>query len=231
MTYVFSPNQPAAVPIANADKLFPVHRIYCVGQNYVDHAKEMGSSGREAPFFFMKPSDAILPIPKGATGEMSYPSLTNNLHHEIELVVAIGKRGKNISVADATQHIFGYAIGLDMTRRDLQAESKKGGRPWDTSKGFDQSAPISIIHPVADTGIITSGSIQLNVNGASRQHSNVNKLIWNVAEIIAALSTYFELQPGDLIFTGTPEGVSAVHRGDLLEGHIDGLGELRVKVV
>jgi fumarylpyruvate hydrolase len=231
MSFVFSPSQPAAVPIANSDKSFPVHRIYCVGQNYVDHAKEMGGTGREAPFFFMKPADAVLPIPSGTTGEMHYPTMTSNLHHEIELVVAIGKSGRNIAASEAAQYIFGYAIGLDMTRRDLQSEARKSGRPWDTSKGFDQSAPISPIYPIAETGVIGAGSIQLNVNGAARQHSDLSKLIWNVAEIVAALSTYFELQPGDLIFTGTPEGVSAVRQGDLLEGRIDGLGGLQVKIV
>jgi fumarylpyruvate hydrolase len=231
MSYIFPVQNPPAVPVANSHALFPVHRIYCVGQNYVDHAKEMGSSGREAPFFFMKPADAVLPVLAGTTGEMPYPGMTNNLHHEIELVVAIGKSGKNISAADAAQYIWGYAVGLDMTRRDLQAEAKKQGRPWDTSKGFDSSAPIAPICPVAETGLITQGMIQLNVNGTARQKSDVSKLIWNVAETIASLSTYYTLQPGDLIFTGTPEGVSAVKQGDLLEGTIEGLGSLRVKIV
>lgn len=231
MSYVFPPQSLAAVPVANSNTLFPVHRIYCVGQNYVDHAKEMGSSGREAPFFFMKPTDAVLPVAPGTTGEMPYPSMTTNLHHEIELVVAIGKSGKNIPAAEASQYIWGYAIGLDMTRRDLQAESKKQGRPWDTSKGFDFSAPIALIHPITTTGPITQGAIQLNVNGAMRQKSDISKQIWNVAETIAYLSTYYLLQPGDLIFTGTPEGVSAVKQGDLLEGSIAGLGALQVKIV
>jgi fumarylpyruvate hydrolase len=231
MPYVIPAPNPAAVPVANSNDLFPVHRIYCVGQNYVDHAKEMGSSGREAPFFFMKPADAVLPVLPGTTGEMPYPGQTSNLHHEIELVVAIGKSGKNIQAADAAQYIWGYAIGLDMTRRDLQAESKKVGRPWDTSKGFDFSAPIAPIYPVANTGLVTQGSIELKVNGAVRQKSDIRKQIWNVAETIAYLSTYFALQPGDLIFTGTPEGVSAVKQGDLLEGAIDGLGTLQIKVV
>jgi fumarylpyruvate hydrolase len=231
MSNVFPAQNPAVVPVANSNSFFPVHRIYCVGQNYVDHAKEMGSSGREAPFFFMKPADAVLPVTPGTTGEMPYPTMTSNLHHEIELVVAIGKSGKNIPAAEAAQYIWGYAIGLDMTRRDLQAEAKKAGRPWDTSKGFDFSAPIAPVYPVADTGLITHGSIQLSVNGAVQQKSDINKQIWNVAETIAYLSTYYVLQPGDLIFTGTPEGVSAVKQGDLLTGSIEGLGELRVKVV
>jgi fumarylpyruvate hydrolase len=191
----------------------------------------MGHSGREAPFFFLKPADAVLPVPQGTVGEMPYPPMTNDLHHEIELVVAIGKGGKNIAAADAAQHIWGYAVGLDMTRRDLQAESKKLGRPWSTGKGFDHSAPIAPIYPIAKTGTLTKGAIHLNVNGAVRQSSDIEKLIWNVAETIEHLSKFFTLQPGDLIFTGTPEGVAAVKQGDLLEGSISGLGDLRVKVV
>jgi fumarylpyruvate hydrolase len=221
----------AAVPVAGGNDFFPVHRIYCVGRNYVEHAKEMGHSGREAPFFFMKPADAVLPVAYGATGEMPYPAQTSDLHHEIELVVAIGKAGKDIRAADAARHIWGYAVGLDMTRRDLQAESKKLGRPWDTGKGFDLSAPIAPVHPVTQTGILERAAIRLDVNGAVRQNSDISKLIWSVAETIEHLSKYFELKPGDLIFTGTPEGVAAVKRGDLLEGSIEGLGELRVKMV
>ncbi|HJV74078.1 MAG TPA: fumarylacetoacetate hydrolase family protein [Noviherbaspirillum sp.] len=230
MQYTFLP-QTAAVPVAGSSTLFPVHRIYCVGRNYVEHAKEMGATGREAPFFFMKPADAVLPVPEDEIGEMPYPGMTNDLHHEIELVVAIGKGGKNIAAADAVQYIWGYAIGLDMTRRDLQGEAKKLGRPWCTGKGFDHSAPIGPIHPVAQTGLIERGEIRLNINGMPRQKSNIDKLIWNVAETIEHLSKYYELQPGDLIFTGTPEGVGAVKPGDLLEGTIDGVGELKVKVV
>jgi fumarylpyruvate hydrolase len=225
------PLQTAVVPVANSDEMFPVHRIYCVGRNYVEHAKEMGATGREAPFFFMKPADAVLPIPHGTIGEMPYPSMTGDLHHEIELVVAIGKGGKNIAASDALAHVWGYAVGLDMTRRDLQGEAKKLGRPWCTGKGFDHSAPIAPIHRIAETGPIEGGEIRLNVNGTARQKSTVDKLIWNVAETIEHLSKYFALQPGDLIFTGTPEGVAAVRQGDLLEGAIDGVGDLRVKIV
>lgn len=225
------PLQTAVVPVANSNEMFPVHRIYCVGRNYVEHAKEMGASGREAPFFFMKPADAVLPIAHGTIGEMPYPSMTGDLHHEIELVVAIGKGGKNIAASEALAHVWGYAVGLDMTRRDLQGEAKKLGRPWCTGKGFDHSAPIAPIHRLAETGPIEGGEIRLNVNGASRQKSTVDKLIWNVAETIEHLSKYFMLQPGDLIFTGTPEGVAAVRQGDLLEGAIDGVGDLRVKIV
>ncbi|WP_019140367.1 fumarylacetoacetate hydrolase family protein [Noviherbaspirillum massiliense] len=231
MQYAFTPQAVAAVPVAGRNELFPVHRIYCVGRNYVEHAKEMGHSGREAPFFFMKPADAVLPVQEGQLGEMPYPSLTSDLHHEIELVVAIGKGGKNIPAADAPGHIWGYAVGLDMTRRDLQAEAKKLGRPWCTAKGFDHSAPIGPIHPVSKTGLINAGGIYLNVNGSPRQKSNVDKLIWNIAETIEHLSKYYELQPGDLIFSGTPEGVAAVKKGDVLEGGIDALGTLRVKLV
>jgi fumarylpyruvate hydrolase len=230
MQFVFSP-QTAAVPVFGSDSLFPVHRIYCVGRNYVEHAKEMGATGREAPFFFMKPADAVLPVPHGTTGEMPFPGMTNDLHHEIELVVAIGKGGENITAANAMEHVWGYAVGLDMTRRDLQGEAKKLGRPWCTGKGFDHSAPIGPIHPVAQTGVITQGQIRLEVNGEPRQKSNIEKLIWNVAETIEHLSKYYALQAGDLIFTGTPEGVAAVGQGDLLEGEIEGLGELRVKIV
>jgi len=231
MEFVFPPHAIATVPVAGTDQVFPVHRIYCVGRNYVEHAKEMGHTGREAPFFFLKPANTVLPVPQGSAGEMPYPTMTSDLHHEIELVVAIGQAGKNISAADAQKHIWGYAVGLDMTRRDLQGEAKKLGRPWDTGKGFDHSAPIGPIHPVNDTGVLNRAAIWLNVNGAVRQKSDIEKLIWNVPETIEHLSKYFELKPGDLIFTGTPEGVAAVKRGDVLEGGIDGLGELRVKVI
>ncbi|MGN6704277.1 MAG: fumarylacetoacetate hydrolase family protein [Burkholderiaceae bacterium] len=231
MQFAFPPAPAAAVPVAGRDTQFPVHRIYCVGRNYVEHAKEMGHSGREAPFFFMKPADAVLPVPHGAVGEMPYPPMTNDLQHELELVVAIGKAGADIAAADALQHVWGYAVGLDMTRRDLQGEAKKLGRPWCTGKGFDHSAPIAPIHPVTDTGFLAQGTIELHVNGETRQKSDINKLIWNVAETIEHLSRHFTLQPGDLIFTGTPEGVAAVRRGDLLEGAIDGLGKLRVRMV
>ena len=231
MEYAITPTAPTAIPVAGTDQFFPVRRVYCVGRNYVEHAKEMGHSGREAPFFFMKPADALLVVPTGATGEMAYPGMTSDMHHEIELVVAIGKGGRDIAAADANAHIWGYAVGLDMTRRDLQGEAKKLGRPWDTGKAFDQSAPIAPLHPVAQTGLLEKGNIRLNVNGAPRQNSDIGKLIWNVAETIEHLSRYFELQPGDLIFTGTPEGVAAVQQGDLLEGAVEGLTDLRVKVV
>ncbi|WP_395826638.1 fumarylacetoacetate hydrolase family protein [Collimonas sp.] len=231
MNFAFPPKVLATVPVEGSDQLFPGHRIYCVGRNYAEHAKEMGDSGREAPFFFAKPADAVLPVVHGSIGEMPYPSMTQDLHHEIELVVALGSGGKNIAAAEAVKHIWGYAIGLDMTRRDLQAESKKLGRPWCTAKGFDYSAPISPIHPVSTTGVIEQGDIQLHVNGVLRQHGDINQMIWNIAETIEQLSAYFELQAGDLIFTGTPAGVGAVVKGDLLEGSVAGVGDLRLRLV
>jgi fumarylpyruvate hydrolase len=229
MSLVFQPLPLPTVPVAGGG-LFPVHRIYCVGRNYEEHAKEMGFTGREPPFFFMKPADAVLPVPEGETGTMSYPSLTQNLHHELELVVAIGTGGRDIKAADAAKHIWGYAIGLDMTRRDLQNEMKKQGRPWCIGKGFEQAAPIGPIHAKSRTGEINAGRITLKVNGQVRQDSDIEKLIWNIGETIEHLSAAWTLQPGDLVFTGTPEGVAAVNRGDLMEGSIEGLGTLRVAV-
>ena len=231
MSYVFTPPAPVAVPVHGSTQQFPVHRIYCVGRNYEEHAKEMGFTGREPPFFFMKPADAIVAVEAGATGSMPYPTLTSNLHHEIELVIAIGTGGKNIKAADAVNHIFGYAVGIDMTRRDLQAEAKKQGRPWDIAKGFDFSAPITPIVPAAQAGDINNAAIWLDVNGAKRQSSQVTQLIWSIAETIEALSQAWELQAGDLIFSGTPEGVAAVSKGDVLEGGVAGLPALKVKLV
>ena len=231
MSYVFPPAPAPSIPVVGTEAQFPVHRIYCVGRNYEEHAKEMGFTGREPPFFFMKPADAIVVAPPGATTPLPYPSLTTNLHHEIELVVAIGKGGKNIAAADALSHIYGYAVGLDMTRRDLQNDMKKQGRPWSIGKGFDYSAPIGPITPAAQAGNVGKAGIWLQVNGVDRQRSNVAQLIWNIAETIEHLSTAWELQPGDLIYTGTPEGVGAVVTGDVLEGGVDGLGSIRLKLV
>ena len=231
MSYVFPPAPTPSVPVVGTEAQFPVHRIYCVGRNYEEHAKEMGFTGREPPFFFMKPADAIVVAPPGATTPLPYPSLTTNLHHEIELVVAIGKGGKNIAAADALSHIYGYAVGLDMTRRDLQNDMKKQGRPWSIGKGFDHSAPIGPITPAAKAGDVGKAGIWLQVNGVDRQRSNVAQLIWNIAETIEHLSAAWELQPGDLIYTGTPEGVGAVVTGDVLEGGVDGLGSIRLKLV
>ncbi|MDM0089508.1 MULTISPECIES: fumarylacetoacetate hydrolase family protein [unclassified Variovorax] len=229
--YVFPAPAVVSIPVAGQPARFPVHRIYCVGRNYEEHAKEMGFTGREPPFFFMKPADAVVVVDAGQTGTMAYPSLTHNLHHEIELVVAIGTGGKNIAAADAQKHIFGYAVGLDMTRRDLQGEMKKQGRPWDIGKSFEQSAPIGPIVPVAEAGDAPNAEIALQVNGSERQRSTVSKLIWNIAETIEHLSAAWELQPGDLIFTGTPEGVAAVVAGDTLVGTVAGLPTLTVKIV
>jgi fumarylpyruvate hydrolase len=230
MSHAFPPPPTIAIPVHGTDQTFPVRRIYCVGRNYVEHAKEMGFTGREPPFFFMKPADAIVLVPDGETGTIRYPLATKSLHHEIELVVAIGKGGEKIAAADAAGHVFGYAIGLDMTRRDLQGEAKKAGRPWEIGKGFDQSAPIGPIHPIARTGWMDQGEIALQVNGKTTQHSTIDKLIWNVAETIEHLSSYWALAPGDLIFSGTPEGVAAVVAGDLMVGSVAGLGELKVRV-
>lgn len=230
MSYLFTPPAAVSVPIQGRHERFPVHRIYCVGRNYEEHAKEMGFTGREPPFFFLKPADALVATPQGQTGSMPYPSLTQNLHHEIELVAAISTGGKNIRASDALNHVYGYAVGLDMTRRDLQGEMKKQGRPWCIGKAFDHSAPIGPIVPVADCGDIMNAQIVLTVNGQARQSSNVSRLIWNVAETIEHLSAAWELQAGDLIYTGTPEGVNAVVRGDTLSATITGLPELCVRI-
>jgi len=220
---------PASVPVAGGG-VFPVRRIYCVGRNYVEHAQEMGFTGREPPFFFMKPADAVVPVAEGETGAIDYPPLTKNFHYEVELVVAIGSGGRSIAAADAFKHIYGYAVGLDMTRRDLQGEMKKQGRPWCIGKGFDQSAPIGPIHPVSATGELGRGAITLAVNGEQRQVGDLSQLIWNVGETIEHLSGAWALQPGDLVFTGTPAGVGPVVAGDVMVGAIEGLGSLRVAV-
>ncbi|MBX5454947.1 MAG: fumarylacetoacetate hydrolase family protein, partial [Acidobacteriia bacterium] len=207
---------------------FPVRRIYCVGRNYAEHVREMGGDAeRELPFFFAKPADAV--VVRGA--DMPYPPMTKELHHEMELVVAIGKGGANIPEREALNHVYGYAAGIDMTRRDLQAEAKKAGRPWEMSKGFDHSAPIGEIAPASQIGHPAQGKIVLSVNGKVRQNSDIANMIWPVSGIIAELSRFVRLEPGDLIFTGTPEGVGPVSRGDVLEGSISGVGTVRVRVV
>jgi len=230
MNYVFNPAPVVLVPVATMDAGFPVHRIYCVARNFEEHAQEMGQTGREPPFFFMKPADAVVVVNAGETATLPYPSLTHNLHHEIELVVAIGRGGKNISVKHAAEHIFGYAVGLDMTRRDLQNDMKKQGRPWCIGKAFDHSAPIGPITPAQQVPDIHQASLCLRVNGSVRQQGQVSQLIWNVAETIAQLSAAWALQPGDLIYTGTPAGVGAVVAGDALAGSIDGLTPIALKV-
>ncbi len=231
MDYVITPPAVVSVPVVGQAARFPVHRIYCVGRNYAEHAKEMGFTGREPPFFFMKPADAVLAVEAGQTGSMAYPALTGNLHHEIELVAAIGKGGKNIAAADALEHIYGFAVGLDMTRRDLQNEMKKQGRPWCIGKAFEQSAPIGPITPVALAGDVEHAEIALQVNGEERQRSNLAQLIWSLAETIEHLSAAWELQPGDLIYSGTPEGVGAVVPGDTLVGSVAGLESLSIRIV
>lgn len=216
-----------SVAIQNSEEKFPVHRIYCVGRNYAAHAREMGMDEREPPFFFAKPADAVV-----ANGvDVPYPPRTSNLHHEIELVVAIGRGGSNIPAAQALEHVFGYAVGLDLTRRDLQSQAKDKGQPWDTAKGFDHSAPITAITPAKMSGHLSSGRIWLKVNDALKQEGDISQLIWSVPEVIAELSTFFKLVPGDLIFTGTPAGVSAIKAGYRLEGGVEGLETLRTKIV
>jgi fumarylpyruvate hydrolase len=229
MSLVIAAPAPITIPVAGGGS-FPVRRIYCVGRNYEEHAKEMGFTGREPPFFFMKPPDAIVNVAEGTTGEIPYPAGTSNLHYEIELVAAIGIGGANIKAADAMKHVWGYAVGLDMTRRDLQGVAKKEGRPWEIGKGFDQSAPIGPIVPAAAAGNPGNAAITLSVNGQMKQSSSTSKLIWSIAESIEHLTTYWRLEPGDLIFTGTPEGVGAVVSGDLMEGAVAGVGSLKVKV-
>jgi fumarylpyruvate hydrolase len=225
--YFFTPPMVSTVPVVGGG-LFPVRRIFCVGRNYAEHVREMGGDpDREEPFFFTKPSDAVVT----ESGAMPYPPATHDLHHEMELVVAIGTGGVDIDEAHALDHVFGYAAGLDMTRRDLQAAAKKAGRPWDMSKGFDHSAPIGDIYPAATIGHPSSGLIELKVNGKVRQSSDLAKMIWSVPETIAYLSRQVRLGSGDLIMTGTPEGVAAVVRGDVLEGHIAGVGTVRTQIV
>ena len=228
MTYVIPAPAQTSVEVAGSSERFPVHRIYCVGRNYAAHAREMGMDPeREPPFFFSKPADAI--VPNGAP--VPYPPRTGNLHHEIELVVAIGAGGRDIPLADALVHVFGYAVGNDLTRRDLQFAAREKGQPWDVAKGFDRSAPVTAIRRAAEVGHLERGRIWIEVNGERRQQADLSEMIWNVPEIVAELSTLFDLVPGDLIFTGTPAGVGPVQRGDSLVGGIDGLETLRTTIV
>lgn len=226
MRYIFPPATPAQVPIAGSDAVFPVHRVYCVGRNYADHAAEMGADTREPPFFFSKPADALI-----AGGDVPYPPATGNLQHEVELVVALVAGGVDIHSEEALRCVFGYTVGIDLTRRDLQQQARDKGHPWDMAKGFDHSAPIAALQPVAAVGHPAKGPIWLNVNGQSRQRGDLGQMSWKVAEIIAQLSTYVRLAAGDLIFTGTPAGVSTVARGDRLIAGIDGVGELNITLV
>ena len=227
MNYVFPPAVPVALSVVGSASVFAVRRVYCVGQNYADHAAEMGGDGRQPPFFFGKPADALVP----GGGDVAYPQQTVNLQHEVELVVALGQGGSDIPVEQALGCVYGYAIGFDLTRRDLQARAKAKGQPWDMAKGYDQSGPLGAIVPVAGLGHPQRGAIWLKVNGELKQSGDLAQMSWKVAEVIANLSTYVRLEPGDLIFTGTPAGVSTVVRGDVLEGFIENVGELKIKLV
>ena len=233
MTYVFPPHPQPSLPVAGSDARFPVRRIFCVGRNYADHAREMGAvdqaSGLEPPFFFMKPGDAVV----GGEGEIrvSYPPITKNLHHEVEMVVALGAGGANVTVDAAKGLIFGYAVGFDLTRRDIQGKAKEKGHPWDMGKGFDQSAVCSEIQPVSQVGHPASGRIWLKVNGEIRQDGDLSDMGWKVADIIANLSTMVRLEAGDLIYTGTPAGVGPIVAGDLLTAGVDGVGTLTARIV
>ena len=233
MAFVFPPHPPATLPVAGTADVFPVRRVFCVGRNYAEHAREMGAldqaEGREPPFFFMKPGDAVV----SGSGEISisYPPLTNNLHHEVELIVALGAGGSAITVDAANRLIFGYAVGLDLTRRDIQARAKEKSHPWDMAKGFDQSAVAGVIQPAARVGHPTSGRIWLAVNGEIRQKGDLSDMLWKIPEVIANLSTFVRLEAGDLIYTGTPAGVGPLQRGDVLDGGVDGVGTLHARIV
>ncbi|MCX7234374.1 MAG: fumarylacetoacetate hydrolase family protein [Burkholderiales bacterium] len=220
------------IPVVGSDEVFPVRRIYCIGRNYAAHAREMGSDPtREPPFFFQKPADAIQNVPTGTVADHAYPTLTKIYSYEAELVAALDKGGRNIPIDKALEHVYAYSLGLDMTRRDLQDVMKAERKPWEIGKSFDHSAPIGPLHKVASTGHFTKGSIWLKVNGQTKQSANLNQMIWSVAEQISKLSEAFELFPGDIIYSGTPENVGPVVRGDLIEMHVDGLPNLSVKIV
>jgi fumarylpyruvate hydrolase len=219
-----------SVPIVGTSQRFPVRHIYCVGRNYAEHAKEMGGDAtKEPPFFFTKAADSIVPVVPPEVGHIRYPLATSSFHHEIELVVAIGKAGR-ATAENANDHVFGYAVGLDMTRRDLQNEMREKKRPWDIGKSFAQAAPIAPLHPVAQTGPLSRGAITLDVNGVRRQTGDLSDMIWDVPNMLAFLSKYYELMPGDLVFSGTPSGVAAVVKGDKLEARIEGLTPLTVLI-
>ncbi len=225
--YVIAPPSVVTLPVRGSRKLFPVRRVYCVGRNYAEHAIEMGHDpNKEPPFFFQKNPDNVV-----TDGRFPYPPKSSDVHHEIEMAVALGSGGKDIPVDRALACVYGYAVALDMTRRDLQGECKKAGRPWEIGKAFEHSAPCTDIVPASSAGHPAQGAIWLKVNGETRQTGDLNQMIWKVPEMIAYLSGLFELQPGDLILSGTPSGVGAVSRGDVLHGHVDGVGDLHTKVV
>ncbi len=227
MSFVIPAPPPASVEVTGTGDRFPVRRIYCIGRNYLAHRKEMGHDDRKPPFYFQKPADALLET----GGEFPYPTLSENVHFEIELVVAIAKGGTDISIENALDHVYGYGLGIDMTRRDIQSQAKQDGKPWESAKSFDHSAPISPIRPVSEIGHPDSGRIWLAVNGEIRQDSDLNLQIWNVQEGISHLSKLYEVGPGDLIYTGTPDGVGPINPGDLITAGIEGIGELEIKVV
>ncbi len=228
MNYAFPPPEQPALPISGSDAAFPVHRIYCVGRNYAAHAIEMGyDPNREPPFFFQKNPDNIL----REGNDFPYPPMTGDVHHEIELAVALGSGGDNIPLGDALNCVFGYGVALDMTRRDLQGQMKKQGRPWEIGKAFEHSAPCGALVPTADIGHPDRGAISLSINGEVRQQGDLSQMIWKVPEVISYLSEFFTLRAGDIILTGTPSGVGPVTRGDRLHGHIQGVGDLRLAVV
>ncbi|SCW78114.1 fumarylacetoacetate hydrolase family protein [Ancylobacter rudongensis] len=225
--YVITPPGIPTLPVEGSDQLFPIHRIYCVGRNYAEHAIEMGHDpDKEPPFFFQKNPDNVI-----TDGTFPYPDKSSDVHYELEMLVAIGKGGVNIPVESALDHVWGYGVGLDMTRRDLQGEAKKLGRPWEIGKAFEDSAPCSALVPASVIGHPAAGKVWLNVNGTQRQVGDLNQMIWKVPEMISYLSGLFELQPGDVIMSGTPAGVGAIVRGDVMEGGVDGVGSLTVKVV
>jgi fumarylpyruvate hydrolase len=232
MTYVVEPQAVTALRINGSTDTFPVRRVYCIGRNYAAHAREMGfDPDREPPFFFCKPADSVVPVATGETLELEYPNETSNYHYEIELVVAIGKGGSNIPKEQANDHVWGYAVGLDMTRRDLQMKMREMGRPWEIGKAFDRSAPIGPLTTASKIGHPTQAQIWLTVDSQDKQRSDIDQLIWSVPESISYLSRFFDLQPGDLIMTGTPDGVGAVLAGDLIVGGVEHLGELTVRIV
>ncbi|MCB1960849.1 MAG: fumarylacetoacetate hydrolase family protein [Rhodocyclaceae bacterium] len=232
MNTVIDAPQPTVLPVAGSDAVFPVRRIYCIGRNYAAHAREMGGQpDRDPPFFFCKPADAAFAASGETPTDWPYPPRSTDVHHEIEMVAAIGRGGQDIAVADALDHVWGYGVGLDMTRRDLQAQMKALGRSWEIGKAFDHAAPISALRPAGEIGHPARGAIWLEVNGARRQAGDLSDMIWSVAEAVAELSRYFTLAPGDLLMTGTPAGVGAVARGDVLTGHVDGVGGLSIRVI
>lgn len=232
MAFVFQPEAPVALAVAGSTDQFAVRRVYCVGRNYAAHAREMGfDPDREPPFFFCKPDNAIVPVAYGETLELPYPAQTQNYHYEAELVAVIGKAGSDIAGEDALSHVWGYAVGLDMTRRDLQMKMREMGRPWEIGKAFDLSAPVGPVHPASVAGHFENAGLWLTVNGETKQKSDVSHLIWSVAETVSYLSKFFRLEPGDVIFTGTPEGVGPVKAGDTMKVGVERLGELTVKVI